>query len=119
MLYIFLDDERKAPCNCWTVVRDVPSFLELIDNTEEAISAISFDHDLGTIQNGYDAMCELEFRVFQGKMTKIPVVNVHTANPSVLKKMLNAGKNICSGSVSRADYAGLRKICVQELTTQG
>ena len=87
MKVLFLDDLRPIPemYLCMrdvqvTVARNFDEFKTLIDT--QNFDEISFDHDLGDVKSGYDAVTYLEYKI---RMEKYPVPSVmvcHSANPS-------------------------------------
>jgi len=55
-----------------------PEFvIKLIGRFDE----ISFDHDLGTELTGYDVAKEIEKAAWSGKLKKMPLWKIHSANP--------------------------------------
>src|SRR6056297_1134300 len=81
IMKIYLDDERNPKTNGWLVVRNVNDFKELYKEYYPYITEISLDHDLGSVETGYDALTWLEKKVIT-KGWNIPDINIHTANPS-------------------------------------
>ena len=78
---LYLDDERIPP-EGWVLVKTVPELIKLI-SSEETIEQISLDHDLGDDQlTGYDFLCWLEEQVYLNKLTYLPIINIHSANPT-------------------------------------
>jgi hypothetical protein len=96
---LYAEDDHIYFKKDWIIVRNVDAFRSLIDNTDQAIledghiEAVSFDHDLGTKETGYDAMVILE-EMAHGGYFKCNNIMVHTANPSVKKKMYDCANKI-------------------------
>lgn len=87
---VFLDDERNTPQG-WVRVYSVQELIELMESSGSEIEELSLDHDLGTgMQTGYDFMLWLEREVYEGRITKIPRMDFHTANPFGRKNMERA-----------------------------
>lgn len=98
---IFLDDEREPGYlrwylgyddvvdSEWTVVRTYKDFVDTVNANLNNIEAISFDHDIGanwnqTLQrhhNGLDAVTYIEELCYYKKLTNIPHMMAHSANP--------------------------------------
>ena len=83
---VWLDDERMAPY-MWCWVKTAKDAKYLIDNY--TIYEISLDHDLGDEKNGngYEVICHLEKKAYENKDFHIPIIHIHTANPSARVKM--------------------------------
>jgi len=82
-MYVWLDDERPAP-DGWVHVRSVPLLMSLFPK----VDVISLDHDLGKDElTGYDFLRWLEVQVGMGRVTRIPEIRLHTANPVGRKNM--------------------------------
>lgn len=78
---IYLDDERIPPKD-WVLVKTVPELIKLM-SSEEIIEQLSLDHDLGEDQlTGYDFLKWLEEQVYLKKVTHLPTINIHSANPT-------------------------------------
>jgi hypothetical protein len=83
---LFVDDERKPPCDDWEVARNALSayiFLNLhATGAPYCIEILSLDHDLGEdCQTGYDVAAWLEEQVYTGNVLPPKVLKVHSANP--------------------------------------
>ncbi len=78
--YLYLDDERvpKTDHN-WVIVRSYKEAVNYIE-TEGVPDYISFDHDLGTDENGYDFAKFLGDFIVQNELPMFKW-NVHSANP--------------------------------------
>jgi hypothetical protein len=91
---VFLDDERNTPQG-WVRVYSVQELIELMESSGNDIEELSLDHDLGTgMQTGYDFMLWLEREVYEGRITKIPSMDFHTANPFGRENMERALRSI-------------------------
>jgi len=74
---IWLDDIRPAPpghVHC-TTARDACYLI-----STNKVEFISFDHDLGTPQTGYDVARFIEDAVYNG-IIEWPNYSIHSANP--------------------------------------
>lgn len=72
---LFLDDVRPAPDASWVVVRSYAAFIAHI-KAHGVPDVISFDHDLGTRESGYDcARWLIEHRY------RVKFWRVHSMNP--------------------------------------
>ncbi len=108
MRKLWLDDERQAPAQ-WIHVTTANEAIHLLMTGE--FDEVSLDHDLGACKactdsctddmpdcphngNGYQVLCWLESRVADDSLFRVPVIRVHTANPSARLKMLAAKKSI-------------------------
>ena len=77
---VYLDDERTPP-EGWELVKTVPELIKLM--SQETIEQLSLDHDLGEDQlTGYDFLKWLEAQVFFKRVTHLPTINIHSANPT-------------------------------------
>ena len=103
MIRIFLDDERDVkniyPDNYtgWIVCSNVEKAKRLILNNPDEKFIISFDHDLGEKQSGYDLAKWIEERVINREMI-MPQWYIHSANPKgweyIEMAMRSAERNI-------------------------
>lgn len=77
---VWLDDIRDTPNNdYWLRVSVPPNFKRLIETFPEQIAQISFDHDLGFKETGYDLLrwyCEES-----GHYDDEVIITFHSANP--------------------------------------
>lgn len=78
---LWVDDERPAPDDSWTVVKDYWEARELIAQKNNWLEVISLDHDLGGKFTGYDLVCAIEQGVFEGRFPKLRQISCHSANP--------------------------------------
>lgn len=84
-LAIFLDDVRDPPIhvpegfNRWYVVRTFDDVIELI--SRDMVGFISFDHDLGIKETGYDVAKFIESLVAHCEKFIPPEYRIHSANP--------------------------------------
>lgn len=80
-MLIYLDDIRIPEQDIWKVVRTPDEFRHAILNSRE-ISVISFDHDLGECETGYDLMKWMIDKHLDGAIDLTgTVAHVHSANP--------------------------------------
>lgn len=92
---LYLDDERNAPDDSWTVVRNYQECVRILRRDWYEITEISLDHDLGDKYfNGYKVLLVMEGRVEEEGETYVPKIHIHTANASAKSKMLQAVENI-------------------------
>lgn len=93
-LYLFLDDERRAPQKHWLVVRNPDQMIDILLEEWHFIVAVSLDHDLAHRLTGYDVMKVIEERAHFNE-TPIPFsISVHSANPTGRQNILRALKNM-------------------------
>lgn len=85
---VYLDDERSTPKG-WIGVQWPDQAIKLLQTGE--VTHISLDHDLGDDRRGtgYDVLLWLEEAVFDRRI-ELPVVTIHTANPSARQRMMLA-----------------------------
>ena len=79
MIKLWLDDVRTPPDESWTWVKTYDKALEYI--TRNVVSEISFDHDLGTKQTGYDVAKAIEYYAYYDIIVYRMVWHIHSANP--------------------------------------
>ncbi len=92
---LYLDDERSAPDDSWTLVRTYKECLDALKKNWHDIKEISLDHDLGDEYfNGYRILLYMEWRVEEEGETYVPEIHIHTANASAMLKMEHAVENI-------------------------
>ena len=90
---IYLDDERPAP-EGWHRTYTARETIKALELHGSNVTEISLDHDLGLKdEDGYDVLLYLEV-IAATTERHIPLIRVHTANPSAEKKMLLAVYNI-------------------------
>ena len=87
---IFLDDIRDAP-NGWVIVRNYADCIKALETGN--VTYLSLDHDLGTLETGYDVAVWIEEKVWKGELYP-PIIEVHSANPVGRKKIDAAIKSI-------------------------
>lgn len=75
---IWLDDVRPIPQGWDMHVKTVEEAIELLETHE--ITAISFDHDLGTDKTGYDLAKWIEYMAHSEGLPPLEW-HVHSANP--------------------------------------
>ena len=92
---LFLDDERNPPDDTWIVVSTVEDAKSLIQSGK--VISLSFDHDLGTAQTGYDLACWIEEQAFNQNFDLVPsTMLVHSQNPvgaSKIRQVIERIKN--------------------------
>lgn len=92
---VYLDDERRPPRN-WFIVDNIIDMKNILLHCD-CVEMISLDHDLG-IENetgtGYDILLFVEQLVYDGRMTNVPKILIHTANTSARPKMEQAVASI-------------------------
>jgi len=92
---LYLDDERSAPDDSWTLVRTFQECVRVLRRDWYEITEISLDHDLGDERrNGYDVLSYIEDDVYDSDLIHVPKIHIHTANPPARKRMLQAVENI-------------------------
>lgn len=95
MYKIYLDDERTTPSyfdvRCYTAKEAIKVLSSGIP-----IHTISLDHDLGddSVGTGYDVLLWIEEQVHMNPYYDLPLILIHTANPSAREKMNAAVDNI-------------------------
>ena len=84
---VWLDDVRPMPegFNVW--YKNPHELLELIKTGD--VIHISFDHDLGTLDNGYWLAMQIESLAFHGNIPPM-TWDIHSANPAVRKNIAAA-----------------------------
>jgi hypothetical protein len=93
----------------WVIVRSVNAFKALLEELDEHvleanhIECVSFDHDLGTKETGYDAMLILEQMAHEGTF-RCNSILVHTANASARTKMYQCADKIMEYSKEPYDF---------------
>lgn len=90
---LWLDDERPEP-EGWVRVKTAQ--MAIIHLASGEFDEVSLDHDLGPDDagTGYHVVCWLEHEAMTNLSFTVPVVHVHTANPSARVKMSLAVENI-------------------------
>ncbi len=83
---VYLDDERLSPIG-WSRVFWPNDSIELLKSKK--VTHLSLDHDLGDDDHGtgYDVLLWLEEQVIDNNFTPIPIITIHTDNPSARIKM--------------------------------
>jgi len=89
---LWLDDERPAP-EGWLHAETAWQAIAWLASGK--VVECSLDHDLGPERygNGYLVLKWLEEQAFFGRVKPL-VINIHTANPAAMKRMLLARKSI-------------------------
>lgn len=87
---IYLDDERKTPVG-WVRAYWPDEVIALLSDSDNIITEISLDHDLGDDQRGtgYHVLLWIEEAVAT-RGFKAPKLSVHSANTSAKQKMESA-----------------------------
>ena len=79
---IYLDDERSPKVEQFDHLIRTPLHFKLLVSKLRSVSYISFDHDLGSIQTGYDcAKWLVRYDMSNGILAPGFTFNVHSANP--------------------------------------
>ena len=87
----YLDDVRPVPDGMF-LIRSYDEFVEALNNCTKLPKLISFDHDLGTKESGYDcAYLLVEYCLKRG--LNLPEVKVHSANPVGAKAIMDLINN--------------------------
>lgn len=89
-LKLFLDDVRDKPVQYDIAVKTVHEAKAYIITGK--VVAISFDHDLGTEETGYDLAKFIEEQAYHGNIKRISW-NIHSANPVGAANIRAAMKN--------------------------
>lgn len=88
---IYLDDIRfPLHADNVTIIRNYQDFVFTWIHNKKNIISISFDHDLGTIKTGYDAICLVEYDYHMGNISHDIELNCHSANTSGADKIRQA-----------------------------
>ena len=89
---VWLDDERPMPEGYDFHARTAGELIELI--RQGNVSAVSLDHDLGSIENGtgYDVAKFIEQGAFEASVNPIELT-VHSANPVGSENIKRSFKN--------------------------
>jgi len=103
---IFLDDVRDAPDDSWVVVRSYNDFMALVTGTNEPITEISFDHDLGMC-DGTDDVAETGMHAAK-QFVSYAQDNEYEYFGDVLKKVIVHSSNP-PGAANIAGYFGSAK----------
>lgn len=98
---IFLDDIRFPKDPGWSIVRTYDDFLYMWAKNRETITAISFDHDLGGGDTGYDALKIVEHDILTGAAVHPDLrLMVHSMNPvgaDAMRKVIDRLTNETGG----------------------
>jgi hypothetical protein len=82
MIKLYIDDLRQPPDNTWVVTRSYQETVDYIE-TNGLPATISFDHDLGLEESGYDIAKWIVEQMLDKKLD-FPEgfsYHVHSANP--------------------------------------
>jgi hypothetical protein len=75
---LYIDDIRPVPAGFDIVARDFQSAIDALKTGN--ITHVSFDHDLGTEESGYNIACWVEGGAAAGTLPRMTWA-VHSANP--------------------------------------
>jgi hypothetical protein len=78
---LYLDDIRTPNDNSWTIVRSYHDFIQVVSQSFKEIKVISFDHDLGSEETGFDCAKFLVEYCMNNQVLP-PQCYSHSANPS-------------------------------------
>jgi hypothetical protein len=75
--------------------KNLKQFYTIMDiynltKSDDVVSEIHFDNDLGGDEEGYTAFVWLEKELFDGNFKNLKNIYVHTSNPSAAKKFMVA-----------------------------
>lgn len=87
---LWLDDIRPMPDDFDIWAKTAKEAYQYIDTGK--VRYISFDHDLGDGETGYDVAVYIEMRAFNNDIPRIEW-NVHSANPVGRENIIFAMKN--------------------------
>lgn len=90
---LWVDDERPAPDDTWTVARDSATAIShlymigtpAVIKTGDRLEEVSLDHDLGGDDTGFQV---LDWMIAYAEWPD--VLTIHTSNPPARKRMLAA-----------------------------
>ena len=88
---IWLDDKRRAPKG-YIRLRSYIACKIFLTLFKWMVTAISFDHDLGTKKTGYDIAVMIEKMAYHKKIHRI-AWEVHSANPVGRDRIISAMKS--------------------------
>lgn len=106
---IFLDDIRNPPDDTWTLARSYDEFIVMV-LSDNKITDISFDHDLGMI-NGIEAPSGMDAAKFfvnealddDNLVKNLQLVHVHSANPAGVQNIIGLFKSAHKQGVLSSD----------------
>jgi len=87
---VYLDDYRKIPDDTWTLATSYQNFRHVIEDGDEEITEISFDHDLGVDSSNHVALTGMDavkwlishIECFAPELNRsLKAIYVHSANP--------------------------------------
>lgn len=87
---LWLDDVREMPDDFDVWVKTADEAIKYIDTGK--VNFISFDHDLGEEETGYDVAVYIALKAFHNEIPRIEYV-VHSANPVGRENIIFAMKN--------------------------
>jgi hypothetical protein len=89
---VYLDDERETP-EGWTRTKTVEQTVRLLET--RTVEAISLDNDLGLNQlEGHNVLTWLEAEIYFDATFPLPIITIHSANPTRVEHMQRALKSI-------------------------
>lgn len=100
---LWIDDERPIP-EGWICARTAVQAKFLFEAAVEegfVIVEVSFDHDLGLGESGYDVATWLEERVAYGHLPAPAALGVHSANPigvHRLRQVISSIERLAAGT---------------------
>ena len=107
---IWLDDVRKPPKLGWDWFKSEKPLRLFYIAHESEIEEMSLDHDLWNGSTGYDFLVWLEEKIFSGEFTKLPLINVHSMNPTGKQRMEQ-----CIDRMERyLDFVGQEELGISE-----
>ena len=102
---VYLDDERPCP-EGWVLVKTADEAIEKLKTCW--VTHISLDHDLALMhyaghyetgeKTGYDVLLWLEEQLDNYPYFQVPIIMIHTMNPSAMVKMKQAARKIIARS---------------------
>ena len=84
---LWLDDVRDAPDVGWKVARTCQEAISVLKGGN--VLTISFDHDLGLEESGYDVALWIEKGAAEGWLKRLDW-RVHSANPVGMRRIESA-----------------------------
>jgi hypothetical protein len=89
---VYLDDERETP-EGWTRTTTVEQTVRLLET--RTVESLSLDNDLGLDQlEGHEVLSWLESQIYFDATFPLPIITIHSANPTRVEHMQRALKSI-------------------------
>jgi hypothetical protein len=89
---VYLDDDRETP-EGWQRVYTVEEAVRLLET--RTVEALSVDNDLGLNQlEGHNVLTWLEAEIYFDETFPLPIITIHSANPTRVEHMQRALKSI-------------------------